>query len=614
MTAGQLSWAWPITRPYRRALAALAGLSLAEIGLRILAPFAMVIVIDHALGTAPLGGWVADALSAIGGSALDRRGVLFTFAFAGLVLQVGHQLVVLCHGRLSVRVGQGMISDVREQLFARVQAWSLNHHGAAPTGDVVQRLETDTRCIEHILLRAIYPMVFSLLTLIVMFGVLAAIDVWLALLALAIVPPLFGWLRYYARKMAPSADHARSSDSRLSSVLYETMSAIRLVKSHAREPHEQQRFSTLARDNAHAWIGVGHRGAVFTIVTGVLTVVGSSSVLVVGGMEVLGGRISLGTLLLVIAYLGYIYGPLSAIANTSNNLHQAFASARRIQAAFAIAPENHDVPHAIAADAIRGRVSFENVSFSYGPGAPVLDRVTFTADPGEMIALVGPSGAGKSTLASLLVRFYDPASGRIAIDGVPLDRFALRSLRQRIAIVLQDALITSGTIADNIRYGRASATDADVERAACAANADEFIRTLPASYATQVGERGARLSGGQRQRLSIARAFVMDAPILILDEPTAALDTIAEIRVVEAVRRLCAGRTTFVVAHRLSTVREADRILVMDRGRIVAQGSHRQLLDTSALYRQLASQLEGGRPEQARHVEDAEHAEHAGSH
>ncbi len=572
-------------RPYRRAFTALATLSVAEILLRILTPFAMLIVIDHALGTVAPPHWVAQLVGT------DRHVLLVAFVGAGLGLQLLHELVVMWHGRLSVRVGQGMIRDLRQELFAHMQAWTLRHHGAMPTGDAVQRLEGDTRCVDQLVMRGVFPVIFSALTLAVMFAVLVAIDGWLALLALAVVPPLYLWLRYYAGRMAPRADHARRTDSRLSSRLYETMAAIRLIKSHAREDHERARFSAVAHDNAEAWIGVGHQGTVFSIVTGGLTIAGSSLVLFVGGLAVLDGRITIGTLLLVLSYLGFVYGPLSAIANTTGALQQAFASARRVHAAFDVVPENHDVPHAISADGIRGEVQFDDVRFAYGDGEPVLDGVSFSARPGEMVALVGPSGAGKSTLVSLIVRFYDATGGRITIDGVPIEQYQLRSLRQRIAIVLQEALAVSGTVGDNIRYGRLTATVADVEAAARAANAHDFIKHLPEGYETELGEGGTRLSGGQRQRISIARAFLKQAPIQILDEPTAALDTIAELQVVEAMRRLCDGRTTFVVAHRLSTVRHADRILVMDQGKIVAQGTHDELLASCPLYGELARQL-----------------------
>jgi ABC-type multidrug transport system fused ATPase/permease subunit len=570
-----LGWAWSHARPYRIRVSVLAVLSTLEIALRVLAPFAMAIVVDEALSPSASG---------------DREARLVTFVLLGLGMQLAHQVVVMLHGRLSVVVGQRMIRDLRARLFAHVQGLELAHHARTPTGDAVSRLEADTRCVEHVVMRGLFPLVFSALTLVVMFCILLAIDLPLALLAIAIVPPLYVWLRYYARRMAPRADHARRSDSRLSSRLFESISAIRLVKSHAREDHEEARFCRVADDAAQAWIGVGRAGTVFAIVNGALTVIGSSAILLVGGYAVLAGRITVGTLLLVLAYVGYVYGPLSAIASTTNELQNAFASARRVRDVLAIVPEGADAPAAVTADGIRGEVAFEDVTFAYGD-KPVLDGVSFTAKPGELIALVGPSGAGKSTLASLIMRFYDPKTGTIAIDGRSIDHYELRSLRERIAIVLQDAVMMSGTVRDNLRYGNLDATDLQLEAAARAAHAHDFITALPNGYDTELGEGGAGLSGGQRQRLSIARAFLKDAPIVILDEPTAALDTISEAQVVEAIGRLTHDRTTFIVAHRLSTVRKADRILVMDKGRIVAEGTHEELRTSNLLYRQLAAQL-----------------------
>jgi ABC-type multidrug transport system fused ATPase/permease subunit len=292
--------------------------------------------------------------------------------------------------------------------------------------------------------------------------------------------------------------------------------------------------------------------------------------------------------------MGFVYGPMSVIANTAATLEAAFVSARRVRHTLDLPPE----PDAgLRPGPQTGAVRFERVTFSYGR-EPVLTDVTLHVQPGETVALVGPSGAGKTTLVMLLNRFLETSSGTVTIDGVDVRRYARVDLREKVVIVLQQAILISGTIAENIRYGRLSANDAEVEAAARAAHAHEFIERLPGGYATQMDNAGAALSGGQRQRLSIARAFLRDAPILILDEPTAALDTVTERVVFEALSRLRRSRTTFVIAHRLSTVRNADRIVVLEKGRIVGEGTHETLLERSPLYRELCRQMADSAAEQ----------------
>jgi ABC-type multidrug transport system fused ATPase/permease subunit len=316
---------------------------------------------------------------------------------------------------------------------------------------------------------------------------------------------------------------------------------------------------------------------------------------IVGGAFVMRGQLTIGDLYLVISYLGAVYGPLSAIAHTTGQLQGALAGTRRVRAMFALVPETEEAPDAIEAAAVKGDIEFAQIGFTYPNGAHVLHDISFAAKPGEMVALVGLTGAGKTTLVSLIPRFYDATAGRVTIDGADVRRYKVRSLREKIAIVLQDPLLFSGTIADNIRYGRLDATQAEVEEAARAAHAHEFVSRLPKGYQTEIAQAGGSLSGGERQRLSIARAILKNAPMLILDEPTSSLDAISEEIVFAALRRLRAGRTTIVIAHRLSTVRDADRILVLDGGRIAAQGRHEELLTTSELYRRMCARLSVGK-------------------
>jgi ABC-type multidrug transport system fused ATPase/permease subunit len=307
---------------------------------------------------------------------------------------------------------------------------------------------------------------------------------------------------------------------------------------------------------------------------------------------VLRGRISIGTVLVALAYLGFVYGPLAGLANTTGSMQQALAGVRRVRETLRQAPEITYDSGGVDPHQLTGKVEFANVSFAY-EGREVLHDISFVVPPGEFVALVGPSGSGKTTLVSLIPRFYEPSAGRVLLDDIDASRYKLRQLRQQISLVLQESIVMSGSVRDNLRYGRLEASNASIEAASRAANAHEFIELLPNGYDTELGEAGSGLSGGQRQRLSMARAFLKDAPILILDEPTAALDAVSEELVLNALRRLRAGRTLFVIAHRLSTVRQADRIIVLDAGRIVAQGTHDALLRESELYRSLARHLSG---------------------
>jgi ATP-binding cassette subfamily B protein len=434
------------------------------------------------------------------------------------------------------------------------------------------------------------------LTLIVMFAVLLTISIPLALVSLAVVPGLTLSLRHHARRVRGDAERLKVLDSHVVERAHESFATIRLVKAFAREPYERARFSRATQTAMHARVALSRREATFSFVVGVLTVAGTALVLGVGGTLVVRGTITAGTLLLVLAYLGFVYGPLTAITQTTTVVRDGLASTRRVREAFALAAEPHDVPAAMTLPALSGTVAFDNVSFAYEPQRPVLADISFTAKPGELVAIVGPSGGGKTTLVSLLLRLYEPSRGRILLDGYDAHACSLRSLREQMAVVLQEALLMSGTARENLRFGRLDATDVEIEQAAKRANAHDFIMQWPRGYDTDLGHAGATLSGGQKQRLSIARAFLRDAPILILDEPTSALDKISEGHFVDALAQLRGNRTTFVIAHRLSTVQSADRILVLDAGRLVGNGTHDELLRRCPLYATLAGEFTDATP------------------
>jgi len=581
-------WTLAFFRPYRGRVAFLGSLSLAEIALRACAPWPLKAIVDHLVGGQATS---LPVLSRLEGP--DHRvALLLSIVGAGFVLQLGHELVLLAHTRVQARLAQRMVFDLRSRLFSHLQYLSLTHHTKHSAADAAYRLDADAGCLENLLLRGIFPSVFSALTLIVMFGILLRLDAALAVISMIVVPFLYLTLRLYMRRMEPQADRAKTLESNVVARVYESFSSIRLVKTFAREDYEVARFNGAAAAANEARMGVTRHESTFSFLIGLTTLAGSMLVLAIGGLHVLDGRLTLGTLLVIVAYLGFVYGPMSAIATTTGSLHGALASARRVREVLALTPEAADEAGTIEPKRFRGEVRFEDVTFAYGPGRPVLHHVSFTARPGETVALVGLSGAGKSTLVSLIARLYEPSAGRVLIDGVDTRRYRLGSLRRQVAVVLQESILLSGSIGENILYGRLDATDHEVVLAARAAYTEEFVANLRRGFDTPIGEAGSQLSGGQRQRLSIARAFLKDAPILILDEPTAALDTVSERAILDALARLQQGRTTFVIAHRLSTVRNADRILVLDAGSIAAAGTHEDLLAASDLYRELCRQLD----------------------
>jgi ATP-binding cassette subfamily B protein/subfamily B ATP-binding cassette protein MsbA len=590
-----IPWTLSFLRPYRSRVVLLAFLSLVEIGLGTLQPWPLAVVVNYVFDhekhqmAEPFRHWL-DAIT--GGNLIV---LLIVLVIAGVVLQVTNQFASMFHTQVQVDTGQRMVFDLRGKLFEHLQALGLHHHITTNTGDAVYRLEVDAYSIENLVMSGLFPLASSIITLVVMFTILVKLDRTVALLSLAVVPFLYLCLRYYTKTLVNREERVKEIESKLVERMYETFSAMRLVKSFAREPYEGERFAASSSAAMGARISITWQESLFSVVVSTITILGTALVLGVGGLHVLRGQMTLGALLVVIAYLGAVYGPLSAIAHTTGQLQGAMAGAKRVRRIFDMIPETVDAPDAIDAKNIKGDIRFENVGFKYPDGTDVLHNIDFEASPGQMIALVGLTGAGKTTLVSLIPRFYDATSGRVLVDGVDVRQYRVRSLRERIAIVLQDPVLFSGSIASNLRYGRLDATVEEIEAAAQAAHAHEFISRLSKGYDTEIAEAGGGLSGGERQRLSVARAIVKDAPILILDEPTSSLDSISEEIVFAALRRLRAGRTTIVIAHRLSTVRDADRILVLDGGRIAARGRHDELLKTSQLYRRMCARLSVGR-------------------
>ena len=483
--------------------------------------------------------------------------------------------------------GHSATTDVMEHVFTHLQMLP-KASGQTRTGDIIVRLTSDIKTLRDLLVNHVQKLGTYGLTFIGTLIAMFLLQWQLSLLALIVVP--FIWLtsHYFSRNIRAATKQKRKREGAVASIVQETLTSMMVVQAFAQEEAERRRFRHEARQSLDASIESARLGGAFSRSIKVLNTIGTALVVWLGASRVLDGHMSPGDLVVFAAYLAELYTPIQNISELSVQFMESLVSGERVLDLLQTTPRIQDSRRAVNAPPFKGGVAFEEVVFGYEKnGTPVLDGLAFKAEPGETIALVGGSGAGKSTILNLLLRFFDPWHGRVTIDGIDIRRFRLRSLRRQISVVLQESVMFRRTVRENIAYGRPGATLQDVIDAAKAAHAHEFIEALPEGYDTVLDEQGGNLSGGQRQRLALARAFLRNAPILILDEPTSGLDAVTEASLTETLRELARGRTTIIIAHRFSTIENADRILVLQAGRVVQQGRHAELLAQDGLYREL---------------------------
>jgi ATP-binding cassette subfamily B protein/subfamily B ATP-binding cassette protein MsbA len=576
---------WVMGYALRRSLALVTVILalLCKIGLDVLKPWPMLFLVDYVLQTKVMPAWVTRLVESLPGphspNALIGWSVGATIVLFLLGWAVG--LAQTCAG---ISLGQRMVYDLAADVFARLQQLSLRFHSRRSVGDNIRRVTADCACVATILRDALLPAASSCVSLVVMFIILWRLSSALTLLALAVVPWMAWVFHRYARPMMDGSYRQQEIEGRIYEVVEQTFSALPAVQAFCREKLNDERFTRATGAALAAALSLTRLQLNFKILMGLATAIGTAAILWLGAKLALDGQFTIGAILLFLSYLGSFYAPLEAVMYSTSTVQGAAGSARRVREVLTAARDVEDKPGAIALSAGRGQVIFENVTFGYERGCAVLRDITLETKPGETIALVGVTGAGKSTLLSLIPRFFDPWQGRVLVDGHDLRDVTLASLREQVGIVLQEPFLFPLSIAENIAYGRPHATMADIEAAARAARAHDFIARLPDGYRAVIGERGATLSVGQRQRISIARALLKNAPILILDEPTSALDAETEQALLDALGPLTRDRTTFIIAHRLSTIQRAHRIVVLEAGRIVETGTHTELLAANGVF------------------------------
>ncbi|MGH8014024.1 MAG: ABC transporter ATP-binding protein, partial [Candidatus Binataceae bacterium] len=541
-------------------------------------PWPLKIVIDNVLRGVPLkSAWLPKSPVTL----------LVAACVALVVLYTALAMFNITSNYITISIGQRMVNELRARMFEHLQRLSLSFHRRREVGDLMVRIAYDSFSLQTIAMNGLFPVLSSSLLLIGMFVVMIRMDATLTIIALAVVPALFILIASVSGRIDRLASRARVKESRLYTVAHQALAAIHVVQAFTREPESYREFVQSSGESLGETLKLYTFQTIYTGGISVMIAFGTAAVIYVGARHVMSGKLTIGDLVVFVTYLASLYAPINQMFQTYGQIEGAKAGLRRCLELLELEPEIRDRPGARVLVSARGQIDFDNVAFAYESGRPVLRNISFSVRPGEIVAIVGPSGAGKTTLASLLARFYEPDEGTIRIDGHDTRELTLNSVRRNIAIVLQPPLVLAGTLRTNIVLGRPAANETEIATAVRMARLDQVVAGLPGGLDEIVGQGGHSLSEGEAQRVTIARALLKNAPILIMDEPTSALDAETESMVLAAVRDAMRGRTTLVIAHRLATIRNADRILVLREGVITEQGDFDELLSRGGFFSHL---------------------------